>query len=53
MTKQEIEELYNKAISDFEPYRTRSNDNDKRNSAIGKVRRKALGNPAFTELATK
>lgn len=53
MTKQEIEELYNKAVSDFEPYRTRSNDNDKRNSAIGKVRRKALGNPAFTELATK
>ena len=53
MTKQEIEELYNKAVSDFEPYRTRSNDNDKRNYAIGRVRRKAIGNPAFTELATK
>ena len=53
MTKQEIEELYNKAVSDFEPYRTRSNDNDKRNYAIGRVRRKAIGNAAFTELATK
>ena len=53
MTKQEIEDLYNKAISDFEPYRTRSNDNDKRNYAIGRVRRRAIGNAAFTELATK
>ncbi len=53
MTKQEIEDLYNKAISDFEPYRTRSNDNDKRNYAIGRVRRRAIGNAAFTELAKK
>jgi len=53
MTKQEIEDLYNKAISDFEPYRTRSNDNDKRNYAIGRVRRRAIGNSAFTELAKK
>ena len=53
MNKQEIEELYNKAISDFEPYRTRSNDNDKRNYAIGRVRRRAIGNSAFTELAKK
>ena len=51
MTKQEIEELYNKKVNDFEPYRTRSNENDKRNYAIGRVRRKAIGNPAFTELA--
>lgn len=53
MTKQEIEDLYNMAISDFEPYRTRSNDNDKRNYAIGRVRRRAIGNAAFTELAKK
>ncbi|MBP5563049.1 MAG: Glu-tRNA(Gln) amidotransferase subunit GatE [Bacteroidales bacterium] len=53
MTKQEIEDLYNKAISDFEPYQTRSNDNDKRNYAIGRVRRRAIGNAAFTELAKK
>ena len=53
MTKQEVEALYNEAVGGFEPYRTRSSENDKRNSALGKVRRKALGNTAFTELATK
>jgi glutamyl-tRNA(Gln) amidotransferase subunit E len=53
MTKQEIETLYNEAVGGFEPNRTRSSENDKRNSALGKVRRKALGNAAFTELATK
>ena len=53
MTKQEVEALYNEAIGDFYPYRTRSNENDKRNSAIGRVRRRAIGNPAFTELAAK
>lgn len=53
MTQQEIEALYNEAMGVFEPYRTNSNENDKRNSALGKVRRKALGNAAFTELATK
>lgn len=53
MTKQEIEALYDAAVSDFAPYRTRSNETDKRNSALGKVRRKAFGNPAFTELAKK
>ena len=51
MTKEEVETLYNEAVGDFYPYRTRSNENDKRNSSIGKVRRKALGNPAFIELA--
>ena len=53
MTKQEIEEGMGIMAEVFQPRRKRTTDEDKRNYLLGCAREHAVGNAAFTELATK
>jgi len=53
MTQDELVELMNAADSAFKPRRKDTNSEDKRNSLLGSLRPQAIGNAAFTELATK
>ena len=53
MTKQEIEEGMGIMAEVFQPRRKRITDEDKRNYLLGCAREHAVGNAAFTELATK
>jgi len=53
MTKQEVEESMGIMAEVFQPRRKRTSDEDKRNYLLGCAREHAVGNPAFTELATK
>lgn len=53
MTKEEIESEMNAAADNFIPRRKRTTDEDKRNFLLGCAREHAIGNAAFTELATK